>query len=169
LKARRWCAIALAAGAAACGSGENASVAGGGNPDAMLASGMTARQAVEARSLHMKDLGGSFKSVKDQLTLSSPNLALVRAAAAEVRTASDDLASWFPAGTGPETGLEMRSLREVWTDAPGFARAAESFRGEAKTLAEVAQGTDTAAMASQAQAVGRTCAGCHDGYRAEEE
>jgi cytochrome c556 len=156
--------------AAACGDAEStATGAATANPDAVLPSGMTARQTMEARELHMKDLGGSFKSVKDQLKSPSPNLALIRLAAQEVQYASDDLPSWFPVGSGPETGVETRAFPEVWKDTEGFATAAKQFQTEAAALNETAKGSDLDAIQSRASAVGRTCGGCHDTYREEED
>jgi cytochrome c556 len=117
----------------------------------------------------MKDLGGSFKSVKDQLSSSSPNLALVRVAAQEVRSASVDLPTWFPAGSGPETGLEMRSFKEVWSDPAGFAKSAKEFETAAGALAQIVQGDDLAAARSQMESVGKTCGSCHDSYRSKKD
>jgi cytochrome c556 len=149
----------------ACGDGR-AVGAGPADPDAVLANGMSARQTVEARALHMKDLGGSFKAVRDQTAQEPPNLSLVQIATKEVEFASQELPSWFPAGTGPETGLKMRAFAEIWTDEANFAAAANEFRTQAKRLNELAQAGDLAGVREQTRAVRKTCGGCHDSYRA---
>lgn len=135
------------------------------DPDRVLENGMSVRQTVEARALHMKDLGGSYKAVRDQAKQEPPNLALLQLATQEVQAASQDLPSWFPAGTGPETGLKMRALAEIWTDEVGFAAAATAFRTEAARLNELARAGDVAGVREQAGAVRKTCGGCHDAYR----
>ena len=147
--------------------GDRSSVdAGPPDPDRVLASGMSARQTVEARAHHMKDLGGAFKAVRDQAKRQPPNLTLLQMSAQEVALASQDLPSWFPSGTGPETGLKMRALAKVWTDQADFATAATAFRTEAQRLNELAQAGDAAGVREQASVVRKTCGGCHDTYRA---
>ena len=145
--------------------GRSSGGAGAADPDALLANGMSARQTVEARALHMKDLGGSFKAVRDQTAQEQPNLSLVQIATQEVEFASRELPSWFPAGTGPETGLKMRALAEVWTDEADFAAAADAFRTEAARLNELARAGDLDGVREQTRAVRKTCGGCHDAYR----
>lgn len=151
---------------AAC-SGEGSAGAAGAaaDPDVMLENGMSARQMVEARRLHMKDLGGSYKAVRDQSAQEPPNLSLVQMSAREVELASQELPSWFPAGTGPETGLKMRALAEIWAEKADFAAAANEFRTQAKRLSELAQAGDLAGVRDQAGAVRKTCGGCHDTFR----
>jgi cytochrome c556 len=150
---------------AACGD-RSAVGAGQADPDRVLENGMSVRQVVEARALHMKDLGGSFKAVRDQSAQETPNLALIQMATQEVESASQDLPSWFPDGTGPDTGLKMRALAEVWTDDAGFAESASAFRTEAARLNELARAGDVAGVREQTRAVRKTCGGCHDAYRA---
>jgi cytochrome c556 len=140
--------------------------AGPPDPDRVLENGMSARQVVEARALHMKDLGGAFKAVRDQAKREPANVSLMQMSAAEVELASQDLSSWFPRGTGPETGLKMRALAEVWTDEADFAAAAVAFRDEAKKLNDLAKAGDVTGVREQASVVRKTCGGCHDAYRA---
>jgi cytochrome c556 len=154
---------------AACEPGGAGTVAPSEDPAARMPNGLTAHEMIEARELHFKDLGGSFKSVRDQMKRDRPNLELVRLAASEVKNAAQDLPSWFPAGTGPGTGVEMRALASVWEDAEGFGTSAEHFREAAAKLQEAAAGEDLAAIRERARAVGESCGGCHDSYRAEEE
>ena len=162
--------VMLAIAAAACGGETNPSVGSApANVDEILVNGMTARQLVDARALHFKDLGGSFKSVRDQLRADRPNLTLVELSVKEVAYAAAELPRWFPVGTGPETGLEMRAFAEIWTDADGFAAAAERFRAAAAQLQSAAEASDLDALKARARLVGQACGGCHDTYRAEED
>jgi cytochrome c556 len=159
--------ICLAA-ALACGRGGAAGRASA-DPNALLPNGMSARQMIEARALHMKDLGGSFKAVRDQLASARPIPSLIRISAQEVEYAAQELPGWFPEGTGPETGLEMRALPEIWEDPQGFDASVSEFRSAAAELGTLAQQTDLEALRQGARAVGKTCAGCHDRYRTEED
>jgi len=165
---RLWLASVLLL-TVACRSGSEAEVVASADPDRLLTNGMTARQMVDARALHMKDLGGSFKSVRDQLKSSNPNTSLVRIAAQEVKFASDDLPTWFPEGTGPDTGLEMRAFAKVWSDPEGFAAASAEFQESAAALHASVQREDLEGTSDLVRAVGASCKGCHDRYRAEED
>src|SRR5262245_56457549 len=87
---------------AACG-GEAPAAYHGDDP---LPNGMTVKQQIEARQHNLKDLGGAFKTVNDQLKTDAPQLTEIKLAAEEIRSHSQDIANWFPAGTGPESGVK---------------------------------------------------------------
>jgi cytochrome c556 len=69
-------------------------------------------------------------------------------------------------GFDPSTkGEKSAALAAVWSDNAKFRQAAERFEGEATKLAQVAKSGDEGAVKSQIQAVGKTCAACHDDFR----
>ena len=49
-------------------------------------------------------------------------------------------------------------------DAEKFKRLAEELQSDVQKLAAVSRGSDQAAVKSAAQAVGRTCNSCHEGF-----
>jgi len=71
--------------------------------------------------------------------------------------------SLFPAGT--ETGHNTKVLAAAFSDAAGFAKAAEDASAAAGKLAEIAKTGDQAAFAVQFQALGQTCGACHRTYK----
>lgn len=69
----------------------------------------------------------------------------------------------FPAGT--ESGHGTKAKPEVWSDRAGFQAAAAKLSDAADKLAGFADANDKAGFATQFQALGGTCGGCHRAYR----
>ena len=128
-------------------------------------SGVTPQQAIEARQSNLKDLGGAFKTVRDQLRISSPNLQEIKLAAQQIKDLVADQDHWFPKGTGPESGIKTDAKAEIWTDASGFASAQKELAEQAPKLLTLANANDLPGLRSQVPVVGQTCKGCHDKYR----
>jgi cytochrome c556 len=151
---------------AACG-GEAPGAANEG--DKMLSNGMTVKQQIEARQKNLKDLGAAMKTVGDQLKSGAPSLETIRPAVQTIKSHAPDLANWFPAGTGPETGVETEALARIWEDPAGFQAAHQRLVDESIKLSDVATGEDLAAIGAQVGAVGGACKNCHDSFRLKKE
>jgi len=122
--------------------------------------------AIKARHGHFHDMGSDFKAAGDQLKSAAPDLNVVKASAAKVKDAAAQLPSWFPPGTGPESGLKTRAKAEIWKDPQGFSAAAHSFQVATVKLAALTQSsTDLGAIRAQFKATGEACGACHDKYR----
>lgn len=76
------------------------------------------------------------------------------------------LPGMFPAGTGPDAGVETHAKAEVWSDRAGFEAKAAAYAAAADRLSELAAGEDAAAFAAQWTVVRQSCQSCHDGYKA---
>ncbi|MET0660587.1 MAG: cytochrome c [Steroidobacteraceae bacterium] len=136
-------------------------------PIAIAAS--AAENAIKARHDHYHELGDAFKVIRDELRASSPNWDRIKPAAQAVKEASVDQGKWFPTGSGPESGLKTRAKAEVWSDPKGFEAAQLAFAREAPKLVLLSQTGDAEGLTAQFKAVGKTCGGCHDKFRAPEE
>jgi cytochrome c556 len=132
---------------------------------ALAESGLTPEQAIAARQSNLKDLGGAFKTVRDQLRISSPNLSEIKLAAQQIKDLVADQDHWFPKGTGPESGIKTDAKAEIWSDAAGFAKAQKELAEQAPKLLTLANADDLAGLRSQVPLVGQTCKGCHEKYR----
>jgi cytochrome c556 len=143
-------ALALAVGAA---------VAAGG---ALAQSGA---DAAHQREQNFKAQGRAFKGIIDELKKDQPDKALIAANAEKLKASSAALPTWFPKGSGPETGVKMEAKAEVWSDPAGFAAAADRFKAEAAKYADVARAGDLDAIKAETRAVGGACKNCHDKYR----
>ena len=118
---------ALATGLAACGGSEEpASDAGNAQATSEFA------DIVEARQGNLKDLGGSFKAISDQLRSGNADIAIIQdAAATALDIANEDFPSWFPEGSGAESGLETDALPTIWSERDDFIAAHERLKGAA--------------------------------------
>lgn len=134
-----------------------------GGPAAMAQS--AGAKAATARKENFKQIGAAFKAIRDEATQGSPNAAVVQANASKLNTLAGQLPSWFPAGSGAESGVKTDAKPGVWTDAAGFSAAAKSFQGEAAKFQQLALAGDMNAVKAQTRAVGGACKTCHDKYR----
>jgi len=159
-------AMTFAAMLAACG-GESTTAADHSN-DA-LPNGMTVKQQIEARQKALKDMGAAMKTISDQMKSGAPALDQIRPAVQTIKTHSTELPTWFPAGTGPESGVKTEALAKIWEDQPTFQAAAQRLADEAAKLSDVATGEDIAAIGAQVGATGAACKNCHENFRMKKE
>lgn len=146
---------------------------------AMLVASLLVAPAVEAAPTNMatiksrqdklRDMGSALKAIDDELkkrNVDWDNVILPNAQT--VKDRSGYLLTWFPKGTGPESGVKTYALPGVWQKTDDFTRLGKAAQGEAAKLAQVAAGKDAAAMKAQAFAMGKACKACHDDYRSKD-
>lgn len=124
---------------------------------------------IKARVDAMKSMGGNLKTINEQLKGATPDAAAIKTAVTGISTTGKDVASWFPAGTGPESGVKTRAKAEIWSDAAGFKAAADAFvAGNAKFM-PIASAGNIDAIKADLKAFTDGCGGCHMKFRAPEE
>jgi len=139
-----------------------------------LAAGGTALAAVDAakvehdRHENFHKIGAAFKVVNDQLKADKPDTGAIAAQAHIVRELAPQIPTWFPAGSGPESGVKTRAKPEIWSDKAGFAAAAKGLEAESAKLETIARAGDLEAVKIQVKAVGGACKTCHDKFRGPE-
>ena len=134
-----------------------------------IATNVSPVDTIKARQSNLKDIGGAFKAIRDQLRLSTPNLPAIKLAAQQIKDLAADQVHWFPKGSGPEAGVKTAAKPDIWTDAKGFADALNKFSLEAPKLAVFAEANDIDGLKTQVTTVSQACKGCHDKYRVPEE
>ena len=124
-----------------------------------------AEDVIKGRQGAMMLSGVAMASIKGAIDAGQP--------LASQRFSTRSLARWahavpgmFPAGSGPEAGVQSNARAEIWSDRAGFEARAADYAAAADRLAELAAGDDAAAFADQWTAVRATCQACHDGYKA---
>lgn len=130
-----------------------------------LPNGMTVKQQIEARQKSLKELGAAFKTINDELKADAPALDKIRPAVQTIKTYAAEIGNWFPADTGPESGIETEAKARIWQDNATFQAAAVKLGEEAGKLSDVATGEDIAAIKAQVDAAGGACKNCHDTFR----
>jgi cytochrome c556 len=127
------------------------------------------KDTIKLRQEGLKDLGAQMKVINDTLKTSAPDAAKIKEAAAKVKKHSAEISTWFPAGSGPEAGVETAAKPEIWKDAADFTAKGNAFVAEADKLATVADSGDVEGVRNQVRAVGKSCGGCHERYRVKKE
>ncbi|MFK7928535.1 MAG: cytochrome c [Myxococcota bacterium] len=74
----------------------------------------------------------------------------------------------FPKSTGPGK-IKSDSLPAVWEQWDGFLAANKTYEEATAKLVEVAKAKDLAGFRAQFGAVGRSCGGCHETFRVDED
>ena len=126
-------------------------------------------KAAWARHDNFKAQGAAFKAVLDELKKGAPDQAVLTSNAAKLKASSTALPSWFPKGSGPESGVKTDAKVEVWTDAAGFAAAANRFQVETSKFQQIVAAGDIGAIKAETRVLGAACKNCHDKYRVPEK
>jgi cytochrome c556 len=140
----------------------------------LAAVGGTAVAAIDAakveKSRHdnFHKLGAAFKAINDGLKADTPDTKAIAAQAKVMKDLAPHLTSWFPKGSGPESGIKTRSKAEIWTDWATFAASAKSLSAETAKLETIAKGGDIDAIKAQVKATGGACGTCHTKFRGPE-
>ncbi|MFN3313712.1 MAG: c-type cytochrome [Hyphomonas sp.] len=123
------------------------------------------KQKIDARRLNFQDLGAAFKAVGDELRAGRANSATVQFSVDAVARYSVQISSWFPEGSGPESGFRTDALPAIWENPEEFAAILSNFEASAALFAEASQSGNASAIQSNFQLVGAGCVSCHDKFR----
>ena len=125
------------------------------------------RAVVEARRATLKKMGAALKAIVEQLKTEVPDTARMTTAAQFISSNAPQLAGWFPAGTGPDSGVDTDALPYIWKERGKFDSLAERLVTESKTLTTTLGAADLGAIKTQAKVVAEACATCHHSFRAD--
>ena len=174
---RHWLAFGCAAalvGIAACNSSEEAPPpppeprAEPGEDAANAAAPVDIATLMHDRHENYEEIGKAMKGITEQLKSNSPSLADVRRHAALIARFAPQVPSWFPPGSGPETGRRTRAKAEIWSESETFRQRARAFEAEAANFDRVAQTTDVEGMRAARGELANACKNCHDRFRGPE-
>jgi cytochrome c556 len=125
--------------------------------------------AIPARQMGMKQVGRTFKGINDQLHGGAPDAAAVAAGAHQLADLARKVPSWFPAGSGPETGVKTSAKADIWAQPADFRAKAVALANAAAALDQAAaKSADPAVLQPFVAQVGGACKACHTTYKAPE-
>ena len=127
----------------------------------------TVGETIAARQAGFKQLGGAFKGLNDELKADAPDKAKLTAFAKTMNTQARLVPTWFPKGSGPESGVKTKAKANIWTDGAKFAAAGKGLQTETAKLQTIAASGDLDALRAQVRATGGACKSCHEPFRAE--
>ncbi len=92
-----------------------------GSAAASDSSDTSVQAVIEVRQAGFKKMGAAMKSIAAELKTDAPDLTKMTAAAQVIALGAKEQPAWFPAGSGPESGLETDALAHIWKDTAKFA------------------------------------------------
>ncbi|HEX5183679.1 MAG TPA: cytochrome c [Allosphingosinicella sp.] len=132
----------------------------------LLVAAVDPHVAIPHRQDGMKTMGRTFKGVIDQLKTSSPDAQAVKLGSAQLAQLAKQVPGWFPAGSGPDTGVKTAVKPAVWTNPGDFHAKAAALASAADALAAgAARSSDPATLMPLVRQVGGACKACHDAYK----
>ncbi|MDI7776269.1 cytochrome c [Asticcacaulis sp. EMRT-3] len=123
---------------------------------------------IKARQAYFHGIGRAMKGLNDTLRTASPSKAEILSYTATISSQAPKLVSFFPAGTGLDSGLKTGAKPDIWQKQAEFKADAEGFNVAAQKLNMVAQGNNQAALKVAMDAVGNACKTCHQTFRKED-
>ena len=115
----------------------------------------------------METIGKSTKTIKQALDSGTPDLAVIKSAAAKIDELAGKSSGWFPPGTGQDVLHKTRALPAIWQKPEDFAAKDRDLQAGAKALHAATDSGDLDAIKARFDDLGKTCKACHDTYRAE--
>ena len=138
----------------------------GGISSNVYAQGAGPEDVIKARVTHMKEIGGAFKAIMDELKTPTPNADVVKTSAAKINLLVQQIPNWFPKGTGPESGFKTHAKAEIWLTPVDFKAAADRAAAASAGLVKAASiGTDAATLGPAIKDLGGSCGGCHKAFK----
>ncbi len=122
---------------------------------------------IEARQEKLKEMGAATKVFREELKSDAPDLQRMERAAARIASYAPDLESWFPAGTGPDSGVDTDALAYIWKNTDKFTRVSKDLVTAADALVITIGKGETAAIVEAVGTLGRACKACHQSFRAD--
>ena len=121
---------------------------------------------IKSRQDKLRDMGGALKAIEDELKKRNPDWDNAIAPNAQtIQGRSVYLLTWFPKGSGPESGSKTYALPLIWQKPDDFTKLGKTAQAEAAKLSQVAASKDENAIKAQVLTVGKACKACHDFYR----
>ncbi len=124
---------------------------------------------MKERHHHFHEIGAAFKGVLDEFKKPDPSVAEIAKYTAVIDTLAPQVPSWFPAGTGPESGIKTQALATIWQKPDEFKKDAAAFAVAAHTINADAQAGKLDAVRADINPLGQSCKSCHETFRARDE
>lgn len=127
-----------------------------------------APDTIKTRQANFKKMGAATKAIVDEMRKSDPSIAVIRTNAAGLDRAGSAALRAFPRGTGPASGVKTDALPAIWTKPAEFRAARQKFESASRAFNRAAASGDIAQVRTAFGALGASCKGCHDQFRAED-
>ena len=125
--------------------------------------------AIPARQMGMKQVGRTFKGINDQLHASTPDAKALADGSAQLADLATKVPSWFPAGSGPDSGVKTGAKADIWANGADFKTKQAALIAATRALANGAKhSSDPAVLTPLVRQVGGACKACHTTYKIQD-
>jgi len=100
----------------------------------------------------------------DELRAWSPDKRMIQDDASRLAEVTQQIPSWFPAGSGQESGLRTNARPEIWRNPDDFRRKAEALAAAAAKIDQAAKAGNFDAIKANRSALVESCQDCHASY-----
>jgi cytochrome c556 len=123
-----------------------------------------AAEAAELRREKFSDLLAAVKAFDREAKSDSVDYAAMQDAVTHIEELSRDIPSWFPRGSGPESGAHTYAKPEIWQNWSDFRVKASATHSAAAALGASVRGRDIESVRDAERALVNTCHSCHRAY-----
>lgn len=123
--------------------------------------------SIQNRVNRYREVGAAYKTLTDQAKAGAIVKLTARIAARNIAQAAKDQYSWFPKGSGPESGTKTKAKSAIWSEPAKFRRAQDDFQTQAILMQKAVETGNLAEIKKQTASLGRSCKACHTSYRAD--
>lgn len=124
---------------------------------------------IDVRQTNFEEIGDAFKAIRGQLEGDSPDFAVIEASATTINTNAQKIGDHFPEGTGMDAGSDTEALATIWEKPEEFAAAHQASVDASEGLIAAAQLGEASAVQAQVGELGKSCKGCHDNFRVDDD
>ncbi|MBA4353188.1 MAG: hypothetical protein C0409_00710 [Novosphingobium sp.] len=124
-----------------------------------------AETVVANRQARMEEFNAAMQGLGEQIMSQSPDRTIVQHNANIIRDLAKQLPAWFPAGTGPQSGIPTRAMPSIWQSPEDFAARSAALALSSQALADFASAGDMTRLMDKAVAVDAACVACHRAYQ----
>lgn len=136
---------------------------------ALAADGDAMEDVIKSRQQNLRDMGGAFKGINDELKKDKPMVTLIKQYAEQIDDLAQQQKHWFPAGSGPEAGVKTAAKPEIWTKPADFKKVQDALIVESAKFLQVVAGNDLDAIKAETRLLGQACGACHRPFRVKED
>jgi len=127
------------------------------------------KTVMDERHENFEAIGKSFKTIRDQARSDNADLAKVTEAATTINILAKQIDTWFPEGSGPESGNETEAKAEIWQQREKFTNAAQRLVTESEKYLARLQSDGVSAVPGGIRSLGGSCKNCHDDFRIDDD
>ena len=134
-----------------------------------IAGEMGVDQIIDDRQRNLRDMGAAYKAITDELKRSTPNVLEIAHYASSLQEIASSQKQWFPAGSGPESGIKTAAKAEIWSRPAEFTKWEDDLSAAIALLVKATAGQDLEIVRRQHEQLGKACAGCHKTFRVKDD